>query len=253
LIDQELASCGNNNCNGPQHVEEANILAETNLGVVGTVSPGGASEGTVALGLPIFTVENGVGYTNVGGDTPLDDWYGSLLIATPNPASRQNERQSFIDLETVLENNPYHLGMGMDCWACESTPLSSDGGLSNGLLSSTNGGPGSDWGGPYEYWKSAQDGLFDNSNSITAGSGPGDFALDNATLPSMMGLGGKTDPTYTYMLVNASNGAILETALASTAPGAPLDVTAFNGIVSQHQQCHGYLSRDRGGRQFRSC
>lgn len=229
------APCGNTNCAAAQHVEEANILAETNLGVVGVVSPGGASEGTVAVGLPVLNAEAGVAYTNVGGDTPLDDWYGSLLTSTPNPATRQIQRQSFIDLETVQENNPYHLGMGIDCWSCESTPVSADGGLSNGLLSSTNGGAGSDWGGVYEYWKSAQDGLFDNSNSITPGSEAGDFELDNTTLPSMMGLGGKTDPTYTYMLVNADGG-ILEASLASTVAGAPLDLAFYNGIVSQHQQ-----------------
>ncbi|MGB6544853.1 MAG: RICIN domain-containing protein [Candidatus Acidiferrales bacterium] len=234
-------SCGNNNCKGPWHVEEADILAETNLGVTGIVSPtdlegAPTSEPGPAVGLPVYNAEAGVAYTNIGGDTPLDDWYGSYLDITPNPASSQIARQSYIDLETVQENNPYHLGMGIDCWSCESTPLSSDGGLSNGLLSSTNGGAGSDWGGVYEYWKSAQEGLFDNSNSITPGTGPGDMALDNATLPTMLGLGGRTDPTHTYMFVNATNGGILETYLASTAPSAPLDAATYNGVVSQHQQ-----------------
>ncbi|AEU37813.1 glycosyl hydrolase 53 domain protein [Granulicella mallensis MP5ACTX8] len=199
----------NNSFKNPQNVEETTMNAEI-------ADPN--------AGYPVFTAEDGVAYTNVGGDTPLDDYYGSQLNITPNPASRGFERQYYIDLETVQHNATNHMGMGMDCWACESTPMSGD------FYSGTgNGNPG-------QYWLSAQLGLFDNSTSTVAGSGPGEAALDNATLPAMMGLGGKTDPTLNYMLVSAVNGNILETALASTAPKASLDVATYTGIVSQNQQ-----------------
>jgi arabinogalactan endo-1,4-beta-galactosidase len=180
-----------------------------------------------AAGYPIFTSEDGVAYTNVGGDTPLDDYYGSQLNITPNPASRSLEREYYIDLETVQHNATNHMGMGMDCWACETTPMSGDAYSGTG-----NGNPG-------QYWLSAQLGFFDNSVSTTAGTLPaaaaGTKPVDNATLPALMGMGGKTDPTLAYKLVNA-NGGILETALASTAAGAPLDVIGDNGIISEHQQ-----------------
>jgi arabinogalactan endo-1,4-beta-galactosidase len=179
---------------------------------------------TAGAGYPVFTSEDGVAYTNVGGDTPLDDYYGSQLNITPNPASREIEREYYIDLERVQHNATNHMGMGMDCWACESTPMSGD-----VYVGSGNGNPG-------QYWLSAQLGLFDNSTSAVAGSGPGEAALDNATLPALMGLGGRTDPTLSYMFVNAANSGILETVAASTAPAAPLDTAAYSGIVSQHQQ-----------------
>ena len=180
-----------------------------------------------AAGYPVFTSEDGVAYTNIGGDTPLDDYYGSQLNIKPNPASRAFERQYYIDLESVQHNATNHMGMGMDCWACETTPMSGDAYVGTG-----NGNPG-------QYWLSAQIGFFDNSSSLTAGTLPGAAAgtkpLDNATLPALMGMGGKTDPALTYKLVNA-NGGILETALASTNPSAALDVASDNGVISDHQQ-----------------
>ena len=45
-------------------------------------------------------------------------------------------------------------------------------------------------GNPGQYWLSAQLGFFDNSTSTMPGSGPGEAALDNATLPALMGMGG---------------------------------------------------------------
>jgi len=196
----------------PQNIEETTMNAEI-------ADP--------AAGFPIFTSEDGVAYTNVGGDTPLDDYYGSQLKVTPNPASRTLEREYYIDLESVQHNATNHMGMGMDCWACETTPMSGDAYSGTG-----NGNPG-------QYWLSAQLGFFDNASSTTVGTLPaaaaGTKPLDNATLPALMGMGGKTDPTLTYKLVNA-NGGILETALASTAAGALLDVAVDNGISSQHQE-----------------
>jgi hypothetical protein len=223
-----LTRAGYNWHSASQHVEEENILAETNLGVVGTVSPSLTTpEPGPAVGLPVFTVENGVAYTNATKETPLDPWYGSSL--SPTDGSRAHERQFYIDLETVEENNPYHLGQGMDCWACESTLVSS---ITDGLTSAVSGAV-------HQYWTSDQLGLFDISTSTTSGTLPvaaaGTMPLDNTTLPAMMGLGGRTDPTYNYKLVNA-NGGILEVPLASRTSGAPLDVAVDDGIVSQHQQ-----------------
>jgi arabinogalactan endo-1,4-beta-galactosidase len=213
MTQAQFSYAPHGNTNGsfknPQNVEETTMNAEI-------ADP--------AAGFPVFTAEDGVAYTNVGGDTPLDDYYGSLLRVTPNPASRAIEREYYIDLETVQHNATNHMGMGMDCWACETTPMSGDAYSGTG-----NGNPG-------QYWLSAQLGFFDNSTSTMPGSGPGEAALDNATLPALMGMGGKTDPTLSYMFVNAVNGGILETALASTAAAAPLDTAQFTGIVSQHQQ-----------------
>jgi len=171
-----------------------------------------------AAGFPIMTAEDGVMYTTASNETPKDDWYGSLLADTPNLASRAQEREYYIDLERVQHNAPNNLAFGMDCWACEATPLSGSGTAI------------------YQYWPNWQLGFFDGSTSTTPGSAAGGAALDNATLPALMGMGGKTDPSLTYMLVNASNGQLLETALASTTANAMLDTAPYTGIVSAHQQ-----------------
>jgi hypothetical protein len=208
-------------------IEETNILAETDLGVTGVVAPGTTKEAHPALGYPVYFPETAVAYTNSGGENPLDYWYGSLL--SPSVASRTKERQYYIDIETVQENNPDHLGFGIECWSCEST----------GVSVNPAGNASATAGALHQYDTDAQLGLFDNSSSTTAGTLPdaaaGTKPVDNATLPAMMGLGGRTDPAYNYMLVNA-NGGILETALASQSSGAALDVAVYNGIVSEHQQ-----------------
>ena len=150
-------------------MEEANIATET-----------------TGLEIPVFTAEDGVEYTP--GGSPTDAWYGSAL--TPFDGSRAHERQFFIDLNKVEKNAPNNLGMGMDCWACEASPIPGTGGVwANGL---------------YAYWVNAALGLFDFS--YVTGS-----YLDNAVLPSMLALGGKVDPTLSYKLVSAVNGRILET------------------------------------------
>src|SRR5262249_20118272 len=60
--------------------------------------------------------------------------------------------------------------------------------------------------------------------------------MDNAVLPVMAAMGGKLDPTLAYALVNAATGGVLETAGASTAPGAALATGPATGITSLHQQ-----------------
>jgi len=119
----------------------------------------------------------------VGGDTPLDDYYGSQLNITPNPASRSLEREYYIDLETVQHNATNHMGMGMDCWAVR------DDADERGCVSGTgNGNPG-------QYWLSAQLG-----SSITPSLLRRGHCLQRQPAPacgqrhaaSIDGMGGKT-------------------------------------------------------------
>jgi len=182
-----------------QHVEETNIATEAS-----------------GLEIPIFTAEDGVEYTP--GGSPTDAWYGSAL--TPYDGSRAHERQYFIDLNKVEKDAPNNLGMGMDCWACEASPIPGAGGVwANGV---------------YGYWVNAALGLFDFS--YAAGS-----YLDNAVLPSMLALGGKVDPTLTYKLVSAVNGHILETVdakpfIPGKEQGSSLRTGFDTGVTGLHQQ-----------------
>ncbi len=149
-------SCGST----VQHIAEQDFASEAN-----------------GLGLPIFTIEDGVSYTTSG--SPPDPWYG---VNPPGP-SRDLSRQGMIDLNKVEENVPNHLSLGMEWWAGEGTPISGISALQG--FWSTNG---------ITMWDS----------STTAGS-----ALDNATLPVMAAMGDKLDPTLAYKLVNAANGGVL--------------------------------------------
>ena len=194
---QGMTSCVGDPSKG-QHVEEANVATET-----------------TGLEIPVFTAEDGVEYTP--GGSPTDDWYGSQL--TPFDGSRAHERQYFVDLNKVEKDAPNNLGMGMDCWACEASPIPGAGGVwANGV---------------YAYWVNAALGLFDYSYAT------GSY-LDNAVLPSMLALGGKVDPTLTYKLVNAANGRILEAAGPAFLPpktgGAPLRTGFDAGVTGLQQQ-----------------
>src|SRR3954447_21355630 len=129
------------------------------------------------LGLPIFTIEDGVSYPTQG--SPRDPWYG---ISPPGP-SRTLSRQGMIDLNKVEENIPHNLSLGMEWWAGEATPLT----------------PAAATAGVRGYWTTPGIGLFDAST--TAGN-----PMDNATLPVMAAMGGRLDPTLAYKLVNATGG-----------------------------------------------
>jgi Ricin-type beta-trefoil lectin domain-like len=156
------------------------------------------------LGLPIFTMEDGVSYTTQGG--PQDPYYG---VNPPGP-SRILSRQGMIDLNKVEENIPNHLALGMEWWAGEATSV-----------------PGTT--GVKGYWATPGIGLFD---ALTQAGNP----MDNAALPVMAAMGGKLDPTLAYTFVNAANSRVLETNDASTAPGAALGTGQSTGITSLHQQ-----------------
>src|SRR5262249_30894777 len=167
-----LNSCGTT----VQHVAEDDFAGEAN-----------------GLGLPIFTIEDGVSYTTQG--SPPDPWYG---VNPPGP-NRQLSRQGMIDLNKVEENIPNHLSLGMEWWAGEATAVTGSPAL---------GG----------FWTTPGIGLFDAST--TDG-----LATDNATLPVMAAMGGRLDPTLSYKLVNAADGELLETRPAATAPGPALGPT----------------------------
>jgi arabinogalactan endo-1,4-beta-galactosidase len=181
------ASCGST----VQHVMEASFAAEAN-----------------GLGLPIFTMEDGVSYTTAG--SPQDPWYG---VNPPGP-SRNLSRQGMIDLVKAEQNIPHNLSLGMEWWAGEATPIP---------------GGGTDFGQLRGIWTTPGVGVFDASN--TAGS-----ALDNATLPVMAAMGGKLDPTLAYKFVNAANARVLQTDEASTVPGAALGTGVDTGITGLQQE-----------------
>jgi arabinogalactan endo-1,4-beta-galactosidase len=156
------------------------------------------------LGLPIFTMEDGVSYTTQG--SPQDPWYG---VNPPGP-SRTLSRQGMIDLTKVEENIPHNLALGMEWWAGEATPV-----------------PGAD--GVKGFWATPGVGIFD---ALTQAGNP----MDNAALPVMAAMGGKLDPTLPHTFVNAATGGVLEASGASTAPGAALGTGRDTGITSLHQQ-----------------
>ncbi|MBO0867220.1 MAG: RICIN domain-containing protein [Micromonosporaceae bacterium] len=185
---QDWHPCNVTNCGSTvQHVAEADFATEAN-----------------GLGLPIFTMEDGVAYTNRGG--PQDPYYG---VNPPGP-SRTLSRQGMIDLAKVERNIPNNLDLGMEWWAGEATPVPN------------NIGAGG-------FWDTGGVGLFDTATT------PGG-ATDNASLPVLPVMGGKLDPTLAYRFVNAANGGILQTPGAATAPGVALDTGADTGITSLHQQ-----------------
>jgi arabinogalactan endo-1,4-beta-galactosidase len=184
---QDWHRCNAVSCSSTQHIAEDDFAAEAN-----------------GLGLPIFTIEDGVSSTTAG--SPQDQWYG---VNPPGP-SRTLSRQGMIDLNEVQENVPNHLSMGMEWWAGEATPV-----------------PGAPALGGF--WATPGIALFDSTTTANA-------AIDNATLPAMTAMGGRLDPTLAYKLVNAADGGMLETGHASTAAGAALDTAPDTGITGPQQQ-----------------
>jgi arabinogalactan endo-1,4-beta-galactosidase len=163
------------------------------------------------LGLPIFNIEDGVSYalaSQYGTASPQDVWYG---INPPGP-SASLARQAMIDLNKVQKSVPNNRHMGMEWWAGEASSIA---GLALGPLNS--------------YWVTGGVDLFDNTTIA------GD-SRDNVAMPVMLAMGGKLDPTLTYMFVNAANGRILETADASTKAGAALRTGLETGVTGLHQQ-----------------
>jgi arabinogalactan endo-1,4-beta-galactosidase/chitodextrinase len=185
---QDWHPCNTANCGSTtQHVAEANFATEAD-----------------GLGLPIFTIEDGVAYTTSGG--PQDPWYG---VNPPGP-SRDLSRQGMIDLVKIEQTVPNHLALGMEWWAGEATSIPA--------ITAAQG-----------FWATPGIGLFD---ALTTAGNP----MDNAALPVLAVMGGKLDPTLSYKFVNAANGRVLQTAAGSTAPRAPLQTGPDTGITGPHQQ-----------------
>ncbi|GAA5186482.1 hypothetical protein GCM10023322_32820 [Rugosimonospora acidiphila] len=185
---QDWHPCNTANCGtSRQHVEETNFATEAN-----------------GLGLPIFTIEDGVAYTTSG--SPQDPWYG----VNPSGPSRDLSRQGMIDLTKAEQNIPNHLALGMEWWAGEATSIPG--------ITAAQG-----------FWATPGIGLFDAS---TTAANP----MDNAALPVLAAMGGKLNPTLSYKFVNAADGRVLQTASGSAAPGASLRTGPDTGITGPHQQ-----------------
>jgi arabinogalactan endo-1,4-beta-galactosidase len=163
------------------------------------------------LGLPIFNIEDGVSYALASlysTASPQDMWYG---VNPPGP-SPALARQAMIDLNKVQKSVPNNLHMGMEWWAGEATSV-----VGSALTSLNN------------YWWTGGVGIFDNL--ATAGD-----PRNNTTMPVMLALGGRLDPTLAYKFVNAANGRILETEGASTTADAALSTAIETGVAGLHQQ-----------------
>ena len=174
-----VGSCGST----VQHVAEDDFAREAN-----------------GLGLPIFTMEDGVSYTTQG--SPPDPY---AVNGHPGP-SRTLSRQGIIDLNKVERNIPHDLSLGMEWWAGEATPVPA------GMA------------GVRAFWATPGVGIFDASTA------PGNPA-NNATLPVMAAMGDRLDPTLAYKLVSAAAGGLLE----GTA-GPALATGPDTGITSPQQQ-----------------
>src|SRR3954464_6138266 len=182
---QDWHPCNTASCGATvQHVAEQDFATEAN-----------------GLGLPIFTIEDGVSYTTQG--SPQDPYYG---VNPPGP-SRNLSRQGMIDLYKVERNIPNNLSLGMEWWAGEATTI-----------------PGGT-GGLRGIWTTPGIGLFDAST--TAGQ-----PAHNASLPVMAARGGRLDPTQDYRLINAATGGVLE----GSGGTARLGMGANTGITGPHQQ-----------------
>ena len=167
---QDWHRCNTPTCTATQHIAVDSMADEAN-----------------GLGLPIFTIEDGVSYTTAG--SPQDVWYG---VNPPGP-SRNLSRQGMIDLNKAEQHIPHNLALGMEWWAGEATPIPG--------INAAQG-----------FWATPGIGVFD---ALTTDGNP----MNNATLPVMAAMGGRLDPTIAYKLVSAADGGVLETPGASTAAG----------------------------------
>jgi hypothetical protein len=180
---QDWHRCNTPNCTATQHIAADSMANEAN-----------------GLGLPIFTIEDGVSFTTQG--SPQDVWYGG----NPPGPSRVLSRQGMIDLYKAEQHIPHNLALGMEWWAGEATQIPG--------INAAQG-----------FWATPGIGVFD---ALTTDGNP----MDNATLPVMAALGGRLDPTIAYKLVSAADGRMLEGA----ATGAALGTAPDTGITGPQQQ-----------------
>jgi arabinogalactan endo-1,4-beta-galactosidase len=165
-----------------------------------------------SIGVPIFILETGEHYES--GFDQNDPWY---------PATVAGQRQFLIDLDSVLQGLPNHLGMGLDYWDAEGvdTP-STGGGFTNG-----DGLPD----GTYT-WNGLT--LFDNAD--TSGSTQTSAANYSAVLAGVDALGGKIDPTLSYALVNVATGELLGASGTVGASATPLALITGDGGATLGEQ-----------------
>jgi len=156
-----------------------------------------------ALGKPIFIIEAGEHYEN--GFYANDPWY---------PATRDGQRQFFMDLDGVVQSLPNHLGMGIEDWdpAGVNIPNSSGSGYVN-ADGETNA---------IFKWDGLT--LFDNADAT--GSTQIADPMYSALLPALDALGGELDPTLNYKLVNVASGQVLGTAGLPGNSGTALSTVA---------------------------
>lgn len=166
-----------------------------------------------SIGKPVFIIETGEHYES--GFQNNDPWYA--------PPTQALQRQFLLDLETVLEDMPSNLAMGMEYWDPSGVNLpNSSGGFING-----DNLPDAIY-----TWNGLT--LFDNAD--TSGSTNVSAPNYSALLPGIDALGGKLDATLNYEFINRSSGGILSVYQASTAAGAMLDAEAENGTPSLSQE-----------------
>jgi arabinogalactan endo-1,4-beta-galactosidase len=166
-----------------------------------------------AIGKPVFITETGEHYEN--GFQANDPWYA--------PPTSALQRQFLLDLEAVLKGLPNNLGMGMEYWdpAGVNIPNSSGGFINGDSLPDA-----------IYIWNGLT--LFDNADA--SGSTNVNAPNYSALLPGIDALGGRLDPTLSYMFINRSSGYLLSVYQASTAVGALLDAEANNGTPTLSQQ-----------------
>jgi arabinogalactan endo-1,4-beta-galactosidase len=170
-------------------------------------------QAATALGKPVFIIETGEHFEN--GDEANDPWYAPPTVAL--------QRQFLLDLESVLKGLPSNLGMGMEYWDPAGVNIpNSSGGFINGDNSSD----------AVYAWSGLT--LFDNADA--SGSTNVNAPNYSALLPGIDALGGRLDPTLSYMFINRNSGNLLSVYQASTAAGAMLDAEADNGTPTLSQQ-----------------
>jgi arabinogalactan endo-1,4-beta-galactosidase len=165
-----------------------------------------------SIGVPIFILETGEHYED--GFDQNDPWY---------PATVAGQRQFLIDLDSVLQGLPSHLGMGIDYWDAEGVDTPSTGG------GFTKGDGRTD--GTYT-WNGLT--LFDNAD--TSGSTQTSAANYSAILAGADALGGKIDPTLSYAIVNVATGQLLGASGTVGASATPLTLTTGDGGATLGEQ-----------------
>lgn len=194
---------------GPLNSAQANASNPGNRPIELTVLNNAAT----TLGKPIFIMETGEHYEN--GFDANDPWY-----TPPSPAL---QRQFLMDLNTVEESIPNHLGMGIEYWDAAGVNVPTSSG------NYVNGDGKAD---AIYVWNGL--GLFDDADG--SGKTNPSAARYSTLLPGIDALGGKLNATLSYKFVNRSNGQILVVVAGSNQSGAQISTALDNGSPGLSQQ-----------------